>query len=139
MPIVHRSGFPVFTPKGVHITGLASPNRGSRELCVWRVRLEPGTTPEHTLDAEEIFAVLDGSATFRSGETEERVGAGNSIIISPGERIVFVVAEGEYLEAICSMRVGAKATLTSGDNQPFPPPWTLGRGSLLLSPTIIST
>lgn len=87
--------------------------------------MNPGSTPEHTLDAEEVFAVLDGTALFRSGESQERVRAGDTIIIPPGERINFFVEDGSYLEAICAMRVGARATMTSGVSESFTPPWTL--------------
>jgi len=125
MTIIHSSDSPTFTPPGATITGLASPSRGSLELSVWKVRLGPGSTPEHTLDAEEIFAVLSGTALCRSGENQQMVQAGDTIIVAPGDRISFHVEKESHLEAICAMRVGAQATMVKGASVPFLPPWTV--------------
>ena len=70
MTIIHSPEAPRFDLPGLVFTGLASPSRGSTDLCTWHLRVEPGfASPDaHTLDRDEVFMVLAGSIALSPDE-----------------------------------------------------------------------
>lgn len=69
------------TPNAV-MTTLASPTLGKAGQAVWRVDMAPGQRgPLHGIDAEQIFAVLQGGATLRIGTEQFTVGSGDTVVI----------------------------------------------------------
>jgi quercetin dioxygenase-like cupin family protein len=69
------------TPNAV-MTTLASPTQGSAEQAVWRVDMQPGQSgPLHGIDAEQVWAVLDGAATVQLGTERFAVERGDAVVI----------------------------------------------------------
>jgi quercetin dioxygenase-like cupin family protein len=127
VPVISAASAPTFslptTPETV-FTGLASPSRGSRETCVWRLSLAPGTLPAaHALDHEEIIVGQSGQAIARIGNDEFHVGQGDAVIVPAGELFSLANPHGAPFEAIAVLPVGGRAALADG--QWFTPPWTI--------------
>jgi mannose-6-phosphate isomerase-like protein (cupin superfamily) len=115
---------PRFQLPGIEFTGLASPSRGSADVCTWRLTLEPGlTSPEpHTLDRDEIFMVLRG--TIRLSPDGEAVSAGDVAVVPAGRPIqVANVGDGEAQVVVA---IVAGFTAAAADGSPIgTPPWAL--------------
>ncbi len=122
MTIISSAQAPVFEIPGVHFTGLASPKRGARETCAWRVRLAPGTAPTvHRLTREEIFVALSGCAQVHLDGVVHELAAGDAAII-PADTDFALGNPGERpFEAVVAFPVGGQAMHAGG--QPFTPPW----------------
>ena len=121
MPVITAAEAPTFTQEGTHVTGLASPSRGSSQIAAWRLRLEPGaSSPEHVLSHEEVFVALAGAATASLYGQSHRVVAGDALVVPPGVPFTLATDGGEPFEAVACMPAGGTATV--GDAT-FPPPW----------------
>ena len=61
---------------GALFTSLATPSRGATDNSVWKVEILPGTpaTP-HSLTREEVFVVLEGTASVRIAGNDGQAGA----------------------------------------------------------------
>jgi quercetin dioxygenase-like cupin family protein len=69
------------TPNAV-MTTLASPSQGQAALSVWQVDMRPGQAgPLHGIDAEQVWAVLDGGASVLLGPDTIMVGPGDTIVM----------------------------------------------------------
>ena len=62
MPVIRAAQSVVHQMHGTSFTSYASPARGSRELCAWRVEI-PGRTDgvPHHVSREEVLYVLSGT------------------------------------------------------------------------------
>lgn len=68
------------TPNAV-MTTLASPTQGGAGHAVWRVDMAPGQSgPVHAWDTEQVWTVLDGSATVELG--------GEVVAVAPGDTLI---------------------------------------------------
>lgn len=108
------------TPNAV-MTTLASPSVGaSTRTSVWRVSMAPGAAgPEHAVDAEQVWTILDGRARVHLADEVLEAGAGDTVVLPAGlvRRIVAVGA----LEALVA---GPAGMLVSADGRPdATPPW----------------
>jgi mannose-6-phosphate isomerase-like protein (cupin superfamily) len=115
---------PRFQLQGLEFTGLASPSRGSADLCTWRLTLEPGlTSPDsHTLDRDEIFMVLRG--TIRLSPECEPVAAGDVAVV-PADTPIQVANVGDG-EAEVVVAIAAGFTASAADGSAIgTPPWAL--------------
>jgi quercetin dioxygenase-like cupin family protein len=81
MPVIRRAeSRRTETPNAV-MTTLASPSQGHAGHCVWRVDMQAGRAgPLHGVDAEQVWAVLDGGASVRLGS--------DTIVVAPGDTVV---------------------------------------------------
>ena len=82
MPVIRRADSRrTETPNAV-MTTLASPAQGGAGQAVWRVDMRPGQAgPLHAIDTEQVWTVLDGSATVElDGET---------LTVGPGDTMIF--------------------------------------------------
>jgi quercetin dioxygenase-like cupin family protein len=69
------------TPNAV-MTTLASPSQGQAAISVWRVDMRPGQAgPLHGVDAEQVWAVLEGGARVLLGPDTVTVGPGDTIVM----------------------------------------------------------
>jgi mannose-6-phosphate isomerase-like protein (cupin superfamily) len=113
---------PRFQLPGLEFTGLASPSRGSSDLCTWRLTLEPGlTSPEpHSLDRDEVFMVMRGAIQLAPGA--EPLSAGDVAVVAAGTPIQIAnVGDGEA-EVVVAIAAGFSAT--AADDSPIgTPPW----------------
>jgi mannose-6-phosphate isomerase-like protein (cupin superfamily) len=124
MSIIHSPEAPRFDLPGLVFTGLASPSRGSSDLCTWHLRIEPDfASPDaHVLDRDEVFMVLAGSIALRPGDTP--VGPGSAAVVPAGAPIqVCNVGDGPA-EVIVAITAGFRATMADGADVGTPP-WAL--------------
>jgi quercetin dioxygenase-like cupin family protein len=128
MPVIFAADAPRFTladaPQTV-FTGLASPSRGARETCIWRVTLAPRTpaASAHSLDHEELILGLAGQALAHIDGDEYAIGAGDTIILPAGSAFRLANPHAELFEAIAVLPAGSRASI--GDGEWFMPPWTV--------------
>jgi len=124
MTTIHAHETPRFELPGLVFTGLASPSRGSSDLCTWRLSIEPGfASPDaHTLDRDEIFMVLSGSISLSPDAMP--VSAGGACVVPAGTPIqVSNVGDGPA-EVIVAIAAGFGATMQDGA-EVGTPPWAL--------------
>jgi mannose-6-phosphate isomerase-like protein (cupin superfamily) len=123
MPVITNQDAPRFERAGTHVVGLAAPSRGARETSAWRLTLLPGaSSPDHTLDREEVFVALAGCARATLDGSAHDVRAGDGLIVPAG--VAFTIAnEGdEPFEAVACLPVGGSATVAG---EPMTPPWAV--------------
>jgi quercetin dioxygenase-like cupin family protein len=105
------------TPNAV-MTTLASPEQGGAATAVWRVDMLPGQAgPLHGIDAEQVWTVLDGSATVElDGETltvaPRRVATGDqagfaAVVVAPAGMRAYPL-DGTTVSAACAVPSGDK-------------------------------
>ena len=124
MPVVRAHQAPQFQLPGVTFTGLAAPSRGSRENCVWRVSVAPGTAgTAHVLDREEIFVALSGRALATVGVEQWPVGPGDTLIVPAGQTFSLANNGSESFDAIALAPHGVQVRMLPG-GATFAPPWT---------------
>ena len=115
---------PHFQLPGLEFTGLASPARGSADICTWRLTLEPNLTSAeaHVLDRDEVFMVTRGA--IRVDPDGEPVTAGDVAVVPAGQPIqVANVGDGEA-EVVVAISAGFTATAADG-TAIGTPPWAL--------------
>jgi mannose-6-phosphate isomerase-like protein (cupin superfamily) len=120
--IIHSHDAPTFTQGGTTATGYASPNRGARDLSLWRVTLRPAeASPPHALSREEVFLALEGSGMATLDGADEPFVAGDCLIV-PADVPFTLRAGDDGLAAVCAMAAGGQATLLP-DGPTITPPW----------------
>ena len=122
MPIVSVSDAPKFELPNVTFTGLASPQRGSKENSVWRLALAPKAPGlPHQLTREDTIIVLSGTAIAEIGKERHRLSVGDAIIVPAMTDFSLSNDSAEPFEAIAVLPVGGQAII--GNDAPFVPPW----------------
>ena len=112
---------PRFSLPGLEFTGLASPSRGSADLCTWRLTVEPGmaATEPHYLDRDEIFMVVCGA--IRLSPEGEAVCAGDVAVVPSGAPIQLANAGEGQAEVIVAIPAGFVPTTADGTTIETPP------------------
>jgi quercetin dioxygenase-like cupin family protein len=124
MPIIKSSEAPTFNHGDLVVTGLASPSRGSRETSTWKLALAPGCTgTSHSVDREEIFVVLSGSALATLDGRDVTLAAGDTLIVPPHTPFALANPSPAPCEALAIFPVGGSAKLNA--SEPFVPPWAV--------------
>jgi mannose-6-phosphate isomerase-like protein (cupin superfamily) len=122
VPIVSLSNVPKFELPNVTFTGLASPQRGSKENSVWCVTVAPNAPGlPHQLTREETIIVLSGTAIAEIGKERHKVSEGDAIIVPAMTDFSLTNDSAEPFEAIAVLPVGGQAII--GNEAPFTPPW----------------
>jgi mannose-6-phosphate isomerase-like protein (cupin superfamily) len=122
MPLIRSENAPSFALAGATFVGLAAPSRGSRETSVWRVRIAPGNPGvPHSVDREEIFVALAGSAVVSLGEERLELRSGDTLVVPAGQLFTLANPGASAFEALAVAPVGVRAQLANGDA--FAPPW----------------
>lgn len=124
MHVTTAEDAPRFSLPGVEFTGLASPTRGSKAVCTWRIAVAPGhDSPEpHTLDRDEIFMVTAGRIRLAPGEAT--LNPGDVAIVPAGTPIQLSNPTPEPAEAYVVIQ--ADFTAAMGDGSTIgTPPWAL--------------
>ncbi len=124
MTIIHATEAPRFDLPGLVFTGLASPSRGSSDVCTWRLEIEPGfASPDsHTLDRDEVFMVVSGS--IRVGPHAERIDAGGVAVVAAGTPIQVSNAGDGPAQVMVAITAGFSATTEDG-TEIGTPPWAV--------------
>jgi len=122
MHVIRSAEAPRFELPGVSFAALAAPSRGSRELCTWRITVEPGLrSPEpHTIDRDEVFMVLAG--TVQLTPDGPALGPGDAAVVPAGQPIQLVNPGDEPAELYIAIRSDFGPTMADG-SQPGAPPW----------------
>jgi mannose-6-phosphate isomerase-like protein (cupin superfamily) len=113
-----------FEVPGVSFTAAAAPSRGSKQVCTWRIAVQPGLqSPEgHVLDADEVFMVQTG--TIKITPEAPPVHAGDTVVVAAGSPIQLINPTDEIAEVVIAVTAGFVAT--SADGTPIgTPPWAL--------------
>jgi quercetin dioxygenase-like cupin family protein len=123
MPVITAPAQPTHQLGSTRFTSLATPSRGSAETAIWQVEIAPASpaTP-HSLTREEIFVVLDGTATVFLDGVESTAGVGDAIVLPAGVQIELRNGGDGDLRMLCLLPVGGEATLPDGSS--FAPPWS---------------
>jgi quercetin dioxygenase-like cupin family protein len=101
------------------MTTLASPTQGGAGHALWRVDMGPGASgPAHTFDVEQIWTVIDGSATVELDGAAVPLAAGDTVVLpAAAERRV---ATEHGCAAIVTAAAGARARLADGTDRGVP-------------------
>jgi quercetin dioxygenase-like cupin family protein len=123
VPVIHAAESVVHHLHGTSFTSYATPARGSRELCAWRIEI-PGRTEgmPHHVSREEVLYVLSG--TLRAtvdGQTEDAA-AGDVILVPAGSSFGVDNLADEPVTAWVTTSVGFAGVLPDGSW--ITPPWT---------------
>ncbi len=84
MPVIRAAESVVHQMHGTSFTSYASPARGSRELCAWRIEVPGGTegVPHH-VSREEVLYVLSGTLQVTVDGLAEEASAGDVVLVPP--------------------------------------------------------
>jgi len=130
MPVLHAADAVVHQLHGSVFTSFASPARGSRELCAWRLEVPPGSRGvPHTISKEEILLVLSGtlrvtldgapaSADARPADARP----GDAVLVPAGAQLQVDNPGPAPAVAWVTTSVGLEATMAGG--AAIRPPWT---------------
>jgi mannose-6-phosphate isomerase-like protein (cupin superfamily) len=123
MPVIHADEAAVHAMHGTSFTAYASPERGSRELCAWRIEI-PGNSKgvPHHVSREEVLYVLSGTIVASVDGRAEQAAAGDVILVPAGARFAVDNPAGGPATAWVTTTVGFRGVLPDGSW--FAPPWT---------------
>jgi quercetin dioxygenase-like cupin family protein len=123
MPVIHADQAAVHQMHGTSFTAYASPARGSRELCAWRIEI-PGHTEgvRHHVSREEVLYLLSGTVQVSLDGQAEQAAAGDVILVPAGARFGVDNLGDEPATAWVTTSVGLLGVLPDGSW--ISPPWT---------------
>jgi quercetin dioxygenase-like cupin family protein len=123
MPVIHAAQSVVHQMHGTSFTSYASPARGSRELCAWRIEIPGGTegVPHH-VSREEVLYVLDGILRVTLDGEAEDARPGDVVLVPAGARFGASNLATEPATAWVTTTAGFAGVLPDGSW--FTPPWT---------------
>lgn len=85
MPVIKAAQSRRTQTPNAAMTTLASPTLGNASQALWRVDMDAGQSgPLHEIDAEQVWAVLDGGATVQIGAELLTVERGDAVVIPAG-------------------------------------------------------
>jgi mannose-6-phosphate isomerase-like protein (cupin superfamily) len=121
MYVISSTDAPRFDLPGVEFTGLASPSRGSNDVCTWRITVEPHLDSDqaHTLDRDEIFMVVSGAIRLAPDATVLR--AGDAAVVPAGTPIQLSNPDAEPAVVHVVIRAGFVGTMQDGTTVDTPP------------------
>ncbi|HEY1918112.1 MAG TPA: cupin domain-containing protein [Streptosporangiaceae bacterium] len=128
MTVLNSADAIVHELHGSRFASYVSPERGSRELCAWRLEVAPGTHGvRHTVNREEVLLMLGGTLqvtvdTSADGTgTAEKAGPGDVIVVPAGASFQVDNPGDEPATAWVTTSVGLQATMADGSR--VSPPW----------------
>lgn len=113
MPVFRREHNQVHSMQGNHITGVATPASGARQVEMWHGRMDANSsTPQHSHDTEEVVLFLSGSGRATVAGQELRYNTGDTLILPPGQmHQIFAETQSEFVSA---MPIGGTVKLPDG-------------------------
>jgi mannose-6-phosphate isomerase-like protein (cupin superfamily) len=122
MPVVHTPSQPTHELGATRFTSIATPSCGATDTAVWQVEIAPGTPPTpHSMTREEVFVVLEGTASVRLDDVQASASAPDAIVVPAGVGFELWNEGPAVLRLLCCMPVGGQARLEDGTV--FTPPW----------------
>ena len=123
MPVIRAAQSVVHQLHGTSFTSYASPARGSRELCAWRIEI-PGHTDgvPHHVSREEVLYVLSGTLRVTVDGDATDAAAGDVVLVPAGAEFGASNQTDSPATAWDTTTVGFAGVLPDGSW--FTPPWT---------------
>ena len=123
MPVIRAAQSVVHQMHGTSFTSYASPARGSRELCAWRLEI-PGRTDgvPHHVSREEVLYVLSGTLRVTVNGDAADAAAGDVVLVPAGAQFGASNQTDVPVTAWVTTTVGFAGVLPDGSW--FTPPWT---------------
>jgi quercetin dioxygenase-like cupin family protein len=123
VPVIHAAEASVHQLHDTSFTSYASPSRGSRELCAWRIEVPAGTrgVPHH-VSREEVLYVLTGTLRATVDGDPSEAAAGDVILVPAGSRFGVDNPADKPATAWVTTSVGFAGILPDGSW--ITPPWT---------------
>ena len=123
MPVIRAAQSVVHQLHGTSFTSYASPARGSRELCAWRLEI-PGHTDgvPHHVSREEVLYVLSGTLRVTLDGDVTEAAAGDVVLVPAGAQFGASNQADSPATAWVTTTVGFAGVLPDGSW--FTPPWT---------------
>jgi quercetin dioxygenase-like cupin family protein len=88
MPVVHAAEAEVHAMHNATFTSYIRPATGSREICLWRLEVEPGSVGQgHRVLREEVFLMLSGTAELTIDDVTTTVTAGDAAVVPAGSAL----------------------------------------------------
>jgi quercetin dioxygenase-like cupin family protein len=115
MLVIHAAQTAAHDMHGTSFVSYASPARGSRELCAWRVEI-PGHTQgvPHHVTREEVLYVLGGTVRVTVDGQPEEASAGDVILVPAGARFGVDNLTDQPVTAWVTTSVGFAGVLPDG-------------------------
>jgi len=123
MPVIPASEAVIHQLHGASFASYATPARGSKELCAWRIEI-PGHTQgvTHQVSCEEVLYVLSGTLlAILDGEPGEAA-AGDVVLVPAGASFRADNLTDEPVTAWVTTNAGLTAVMPDGSR--ITPPWT---------------
>lgn len=81
---IHHDAVRVTETPNATMTTLASPTLGgTKNLSLWKVRMQPGASgPVHAFDTEQVWHLIDGHATIEIDGIIHTLSAGDTLLVS---------------------------------------------------------
>jgi quercetin dioxygenase-like cupin family protein len=123
VPVIHSDQAAVHKMHGTSFTAYASPERGSRELCAWRIEIPAHTKGmPHHVSREEVLYVLSGTIQASVDGRAEQAAAGDMILVPAGAQFGVDNLADRPATAWVTTSVGFRGVLPDGSW--IAPPWT---------------
>ncbi|MFC4011861.1 cupin domain-containing protein [Nonomuraea purpurea] len=104
------------------MTTFASPTQGGASWSLWRVDAKPGAEgPVHTIDGEQVWSWVGGSAVVELAGERYTVAAGDTVVMPAGVVRRVVAGPGGGYSAIVTAPAGVRAAVDGADYGV--PPW----------------
>ena len=108
------------TPNAV-MTTLASPTLGDAAQSLWQVRMRPGQAgPDHVMDVEQVWTVVDGGLALRTADGETVLTAGDTAVLPAGVARRIVADPEHGLTALVTGAGAGRALLPDGTDRGVP-------------------
>ncbi|MCE0763900.1 cupin domain-containing protein [Pseudonocardia kujensis] len=121
MSVVRRADRRVHETPNAVMTTLASPTLGGAAQSLWQVRMRPGQAgPDHVMDVEQVWTVVDGGMTLRSADDETVLAAGDTAVLPAGSPRRIVADPDHGLSALVTGPGAGRALLPDGTDRGVP-------------------
>ncbi|WP_327073135.1 cupin domain-containing protein [Kitasatospora purpeofusca] len=108
------------TPNAV-MTTYASPTQGGTGLALWRVEMQAARSgPRHSMDTEQVWTFLTGTAVVDLDGEELVLGAGDTLVLPAGLPRVMRSEDG-FTAVVAAPAPSMAVNLDTGDR--VAPPW----------------
>ncbi|MCX4752580.1 cupin domain-containing protein [Kitasatospora purpeofusca] len=108
------------TPNAV-MTTYASPTQGGTGLALWRVEMSAARSgPRHTMDTEQVWTFLTGTAVVDLDGEELALAAGDTLVLPAGLPRVMRSEDG-FTAVVAAPAPSMAVNLDTGDR--VAPPW----------------
>ncbi|MCX4685314.1 cupin domain-containing protein [Kitasatospora purpeofusca] len=108
------------TPNAV-MTTCASPTQGGTGLALWRVEMQAACSgPRHSMDTEQVWTFLTGTAVVDLDGEELALGAGDTLVL-PADLPRLMRSEDGFTAVVASPAPSMAVNLDTGDR--VAPPW----------------